>query len=319
MADGKTVNQFLALMVPSESPKTVVILAGGLGSRYNGLKQTDVLLPTGETLLEFSVFDAIQAGFDKFVVIVNPNIAQEYIERLKQIGIKKNVEMHFVRQEMNGFLPDEFTTLAKERSKPWGTGHAVLTAKSLVNEPFVVINADDFYGRASYMKIQESIVAGAIKNNHYEIIAFPVNTTLSDNGPVSRGVCTLDDQHHLIEIVEHTHIKRQGSEILSETATGTFVLKENNLVSMNFWCFHPSIFDFLQDEFLRFLQMDNASKSEFFIPSVVQQLISDHRIKVKVHPSESQWMGLTYPDDKEVLKKFLSSEIQKGRYPNQLW
>jgi len=162
-------------MAPSKPPKTVVILAGGLGSRYNGLKQTDALLATGETLLEFSIFDAIQAGFNKFVLIVNPNIAKEYIERLEQIGKKKKVEMHFVRQEMDGFLPNEFIHLAKERSKPWGTAHAVLTAKSVVNEPFVVINADDFYGRESYMKIQESITSDTIKSNRFEMIAFPLN------------------------------------------------------------------------------------------------------------------------------------------------
>ncbi|ESU27358.1 hypothetical protein FLJC2902T_20630 [Flavobacterium limnosediminis JC2902] len=277
------------------------------------------MLPTGETLLEFSIFDAIQAGFDKFVLIVNPNIAQEYIERLGRIGIKKKVEMHFVPQEMDGFLPDEYIDIGKERSKPWGTGHAVLTAKLVVNEPFVVINADDFYGRSSYMKIQESISGDVIKNNRYEMIAFPVNTTLSENGPVSRGVCTLDDQQNLIEVVEHTRIKRQGSQIISETETGNVVLKENILVSMNFWCFHPSVFDFLQEEFLRFLQQYNVSKSEFYIPAVVQQLIGSNLIKVKVHQSESQWMGLTYPDDKEVLKVFLSDEIQNGKYPSQLW
>jgi len=306
-------------MVHSKSPKTVVVLAGGLGSRYKGLKQTDALLATGESLLEFSIFDAIRAGFDKFVLIVNPNIAKEYIARLEQISTKKNVEMHFVRQEMNGFLPEEYANLAKERSKPWGTAHAVLTAKAVVNEPFVVINADDFYGQASYMKIKESMAGEFIKNNRYEMIAFPVSTTLSDNGPVSRGVCTLDNQQHLIEVVEHTHIKRQGSEIISETATGNVVLKENTLVSMNFWCFHPSVFDFLENEFLRFLQRDNVLKLEFFIPEVVQHLIRDHQIIVKVHPSESQWMGLTYPEDKYVLQTFLLNEIQKGKYPKHLW
>lgn len=305
------------MMAPFKSMKTVVILAGGLGSRYNGLKQTDALLATGETLLEFSIFDAIRAGFDKFVLIVNPNIAKEYIERLEQIGTVKKVEMHFVPQERDSFLPDEFLNIAKKRSKPWGTGHAVLTAKPVVKEPFVVINADDFYGRESYMKILESMAVDAIQSTQYEMIAFPVNTTLSENGPVSRGVCTLDEQQHLIGVVEHTHIKKQGSKIVSET--GNIVLNEMTLVSMNFWCFHPSVFDFLQDAFLRFLQMENASKTEFFIPTVVQQLISDCQIKVKVHQSESQWMGLTYPDDKEVLKAFLLNEIQKGKYPNPLW
>lgn len=309
----------MALTELSKSPKTVVILAGGLGSRYSGLKQTEALLATGETLLEFSIFDAIYAGFDKFVLIINPNIAKEYLERLAQIGNIKKVEMHFITQGMNVFLPDEFTNLTKERNKPWGTAHAVLTAKSVVKEPFVVINADDFYGRTSYTKIQKSITSDAIKNNVYEMIAFQLSKTLSENGSVSRGICTSDNQQNLIDVVEHTHIKKQGSEIVSETATGMVVLEENTLVSMNFWCFHPSVFEFLEVEFFRFLQQENASKAEFFIPTVVQHLINNHQIKVKVHPSQSQWMGLTYPKDKEVLQTFLLSEIQKGNYPNPLW
>ncbi|MGX7667982.1 sugar phosphate nucleotidyltransferase [Flavobacterium pedocola] len=316
---GKPVNLFLASMVHSNSLKTVVILAGGLGSRYNGLKQTDALLATGETLLEFSIFDAIQAGFNKFVLIVNQHIAKEYIARLVQIGATENVEMHFVRQEINGFLPDEYSDLAKERRKPWGTAHAVLTAKAVVSEPFVVINADDFYGRASYMKIKESIAFDTIKKDHYEMIAFPVSATLSKNGTVSRGICTLDNQQHLIGVVEHTRIKKQDAEIVSEIGTGNIVLKENILVSMNFWCFHPSVFDFLQHELLQFLQKGSAADSEFFIPAVVQHLVSSNRIKVKVHESESQWMGLTYPEDKSELTTFLSDEIKRGNYPNGLW
>ncbi|ESU21401.1 hypothetical protein FEDK69T_24680 [Flavobacterium enshiense DK69] len=296
-----------------------MILAGGLGSRYKGLKQTDALWTSGETLLEFSIFDAILAGFNKFVLIVNPHIAKDYFTRLEQIGIKKNVEMHFVPQEMDGFVSEKYIGLAKERSKPWGTAHAVLTAKSVVNESFVVINADDFYGRTSYIRIMESMSADTIKNDSYEMIAFPVNATLSENGPVSRGVCRVDDAYNLIEVVEHTHIQRQGSEIISETAAGTEILNEKDLVSMNFWCFHPSVFDFLQDQFLRYLQEGADLKSEFYIPEAIQNMINDHYIKVEVHQSNSQWMGLTYPEDKDVLKVFLSGEIKKGNYPAQLW
>ncbi len=296
-----------------------MILAGGLGSRYRGLKQTDALLDSGETLLEFSIFDAIRAGFNKFVLIVNPTIAKDYFALLEQIGIKNNVEMHFVPQEVDGFVPREYIGLAKERSKPWGTAHAVLTAKTLVNEPFVVINADDFYGRASYVRIMESMSDDAIKKNRYEMIAFPVSTTLSENGPVSRGVCKVDDAHNLIEVVEHTRIQRQGSEIVSEMASGKEILNENDLVSMNFWCFHPSVFDFLQDEFLRYFQKGASLKSEFYIPEAIQYMINDHHVKVKVHQSNSQWMGLTYPEDKETMKAFLFGEIKKGNYPVQLW
>lgn len=316
---GKRVNLFLVLTVHSKIPKTVVVLAGGLGSRYKGLKQTDALLASGETLLEFSMYDAIRVGFDKFVLIVNPKISEEFIERLKRIGELKNVEVCFVRQEMNGFVPDEYSNLVHERSKPWGTGHAILTAKSVVKEPFVVINADDFYGQASYLKIMESINENGIKSGQYEMIAFPVASTLSENGSVSRGICTLDKNGDLIQVVEHTQIKRQGSEIISETAAGNVALNENQLVSMNFWCFHPSVFGFLERDFLKFLQGKDVSKSEFFIPTVIQHLISNHQVKVKVHASESQWMGLTYPEDKVILKSFLLNEIEKGNYPSQLW
>lgn len=306
-------------MEHSKTPKTVVVLAGGLGSRYKGMKQTDALLATGETLLEFSMYDAMRVGFDKFVLIINPKISEEFIGRIRYIGELKNVEVCFVRQEMNGFVPDEYNNLVYERSKPWGTGHAILTAKSVVNEPFVVINADDFYGRASYLKIMESISGGAIRSDQYEMIAFPVASTLSENGSVSRGICALDGQGNLAEVVEHKHIKRRGSKIISETEGGNVVLNENQLVSMNFWCFHPSVFEFLENEFLQFLRKEEVLKSEFFIPTVVQHLISNHQVKVKVHASESQWMGLTYPEDKEMVKSFLLNEIQKGNYPSQLW
>lgn len=296
-----------------------MILAGGLGSRYKGLKQTDALWGSGETLLEFSVYDAITAGFNKFVLIVNPYIDKNYFARLEKIGVEKNIEIHFVSQEMEGFLPDEYRDLAKERSKPWGTAHAVLTAKTVVNESFVVINADDFYGRSSFVRIIKSMADDIIKSNSYEMIAFPVGSTLSENGPVSRGVCKLDDRYDLIEVTEHTHIQRQGLKIISDTDGHSEILNEKDLVSMNFWCFHPSVFDFLQDEFLRYLRKGTDMKSEFYITEAVQNMISTNHIRVKVHRANSQWMGLTYPEDRDVLKAFLLREVQKGNYPNPLW
>lgn len=298
------------------SKKTLLILAGGLGSRYKGLKQIDGILENGSPILEYSVYDALEAGFSKIVIIVNKLIPQSYIERLNTIAKEAHFELHWVYQEKDSFLGRNYDF--SQRGKPWGTGHAVLCAKNMVKEPFVMINADDFYGKEAYQLAAKEIDLH-ISDSQFGMAGYPVGSTLSGNGHVARGICTLDDENYLIRIVEQTSIRQEGDSIVyTENGKDTEV-EPNALVSMNFFIFHPEIFRHLELYFNDFLQSGPEPAEEFYIPSAVQKMIDEKKIKVLVKASPSQWMGVTYANDKDSIKDFLTAEIKRNRYPEDLW
>ncbi|MGC5745545.1 sugar phosphate nucleotidyltransferase [Chryseobacterium sp. NFX27] len=298
------------------SKKTLLILAGGLGSRYKGLKQIDGILDNGSPIMEYSLYDALEAGFSKMVVVVNRLIPQSYIDRLNIISGKADFELHWVYQEKENFLPPDFDF--SQREKPWGTGHAVLCAKNVVQEPFVMINADDFYGKEAYQLAAEEIdmhISGA----QFGMAAYPVGTTLSGNGNVARGICTLDAENYLVKIEEQTSIRKEGNLIMYTEKGKDTEIDPDALISMNFFIFHPNIFNALETYFNDFIKSDPELSEEFYIPSAVQRMIDEKKAKVLVKASPSQWMGVTYADDKSSIKDFLTSEIKKNRYPEDLW
>ncbi|MEE6127357.1 sugar phosphate nucleotidyltransferase [Chryseobacterium arthrosphaerae] len=301
------------------SKKTLLILAGGLGSRYKGLKQVDGILGNGSPILEYSVFDALEAGFSKVVIIVNRLIPESYIERLTAISEKKGFELHWVYQEMDSIPLSLHGFDSPEREKPWGTAHAVLCAKYTIQEPFVMINADDFYGKEAYQLAAHEIDHHHISASQLGMIAYPVGTTLSGNGAVARGICTLDHENELIRVDEQTSIQRINNSIIY-TENGVHVkLDPEALVSMNFFIFHPHIFCDLEAYFYDFIESEPLPNQEFYIPSAVQRMMDEGKVKVKVKTSPSQWMGVTYADDKKEIKDFLTTEIQNNRYPEDLW
>ncbi|WP_407404260.1 sugar phosphate nucleotidyltransferase [Chryseobacterium sp.] len=297
--------------------KTLLILAGGLGSRYKGLKQVDGIMDNGSPILEYSIFDALEAGFTKIVVIINRFIPESYITRLKEISEKKNFDLVFVYQDIKDFLLKDFDI--SERQKPWGTAHAILCAKNTIQEPFVIINADDFYGKEIYKLASEQINEGQISENQYELIAYPLNTTLSENGTVARGICSFDEVDNLLHIKEQTSIRTEGQKIVYSENDKTIEVDPETLVSMNYFVFHPSIFENLELYFEEFLQSKPASTQEFYIPSAVQRMINEKKVNVLLKKSPSQWMGMTYADDKNIMKNYLETQIQEKNYPEDLW
>ncbi|PQA97882.1 nucleotidyltransferase [Chryseobacterium shigense] len=298
------------------SKKTLLILAGGLGSRYKGLKQVDGILENGSPILEYSIYDALEAGFSKVVIIVNRLIPQSYIDRLNTISNVKNFELYWIFQEKESFLPKDFNFTKRE--KPWGTGHAVLCAKNSVQEPFVMINADDFYGKEAYQLASEEIDFH-ISGSQFGMAAYPVRSTLSGNGSVARGICSLDNEHDLVKIEEQTSIRREGNSIVYTENGIDIEIPSETLVSMNFFIFHPDIFNALDMYFNDFIQSDPGPSQEFYIPTAVQRMIDEKKAKVWVKASPSQWMGVTYANDKSSITDFLRSEIEKNRYPEDLW
>ncbi|WP_347217378.1 sugar phosphate nucleotidyltransferase [Chryseobacterium sp.] len=298
------------------SKKTLLILAGGLGSRYKGLKQVDGILDNGSPILEYSVYDALASGFSKVVIIVNRLIPQSYIERLNAISEAKDFELHWVHQEMDSISISDFDY--SERQKPWGTGHAVLCAKDIIREPFIMINADDFYGKEVYQLAAEGF-APYISETQFGLAAYPVETTLSGNGTVARGICTLDSENYLINVEEQTSIQKLSDSVIYTENGKNIEIAPDTLVSMNFFIFHPNIFNSLEAYFYDFIASKPGITQEFYIPSAVQRMIDEKKAKVMVKTSPSQWMGVTYADDKTNIKDFLTSEIQKNRYPADLW
>ncbi|MBS1571306.1 MAG: nucleotidyltransferase [Bacteroidetes bacterium] len=296
--------------------KTIIILAGGLGSRYQGLKQIDPILKNGSPILEYSLYDALLAGFSKIVFIINEKIPTSFLERINRIFSDKNVEIHWVYQRLDSNISD--TTKLENREKPWGTTHAVLCAKDIVNEPFIVINADDFYGRETYKKASLLIDEGKISEQQSCLLAFPIQHTLSENGAVSRGICTINNLGLLSKIEEKTHIFKKDNGIFFEENHQDFTIPINTLVSMNFWIFHPSIFIHLEKHFNEFLKT-YKNQEECYLPSVVQKMIENHETEVLVKASPSEWMGVTYPADKIILKEYIENLIHQKKYPFLLW
>lgn len=292
-------------------------MAGGLGSRYKGLKQVDGILDNGSPLLEYSLYDALEAGFNKIIIVINRFVPESYIDRLNKISKDKNFELYWVYQDIEKYVPENFDYA--ERHKPWGTGHAVLCAKDIIHEPFLMINADDFYGKENYQLASDEISSGNISKKRFELIAYPVKSTLSDNGHVARGICVLDSKNFLMDVTEQTSIRKENETVIYTENGRDFEISSGTLVSMNFLLFHPKIFDFLAVYFQDFIKANPSPTSEFYIPDALQKMINQHEIDILVKTSSSIWKGMTYPEDKIILKNFLEKEIENKKYPKNLW
>ena len=295
---------------------TLLILAAGMGSRFGGLKQIEPIGPNGETLLEYSVFDAIRAGFGKVVFVIRKSFAADFIARFED-NLKNKIEMNYVFQEPDD-LPEGYR-LPDERKKPWGTGHAILMAKNVIHEPFAAINADDFYGAPAFQEIVR-FFRQEVSENTYAMIGYLLKNTLSEFGTVSRGICKTDENGYLLEISERTKISREGDSIIYSDGKIQTRLEENTPVSMNFWGFHPSLFSHLESLFRSFLDENiHLPKSEFYIPSVVFDLIKSGTARSKVLHADSPWFGVTYPEDKSFVVEQIRKLTDQGIYPEKLW
>ena len=291
-------------------------MAGGLGSRYKGLKQIDGILPNNSTILEYSMYDGMQSGFNKFVFIINKHIPETFIEKVSGILDNLKYDYHWIVQDLDKFVT--IPSLVENREKPWGTGHAVLCSKDVINEPFIVINADDFYGTDAYVKASQ-LIDEQISETNYALIPFSLKNTLSKNGSVSRGLCQFDDTGKLADIEEITDILSDSDEIYFVKDGERQPLPPDSLVSMNFWIFHPSIFPHLETGFQKFLEREPAIKAEFFLPSLVDDLVKNNQVEVQSLATDALWKGVTYPDDKIELQEFLTQQTENNQYPEFLW
>ena len=294
----------------------LVLLAAGMGSRYGGLKQLDPMGPNGETLMDYSIFDAIRANFSKVVFIIRHDIEELF---KTQIGSKyeKYIPVEYAFQALDD-LPQGFK-VPEGRVKPWGTGHAVYAARNVVKGPFVLINADDFYGQDGYAKLGEFLSNGV--GNEFAMCGFLMKNTVSENGSVSRGICDIDANGNLVNVVEHTKIIKENGKYISCLDDGSRVeFPADTVVSMNMWGFQDSLFDHLEELFIEFLkEKGNELKSEFYIPFVVDTLVKAGKCSAKVLISESAWFGITYQEDKPEVQKNLQKLIADGVYPAKLF
>jgi len=294
---------------------TLVILAAGMASRYGSMKQVQGFGPGGETIMDYSIYDAIRAGFGKIVFIIRRDFENDF-RRIFDPKLKNRIAVDYVFQEMDAFL--DGYKVPPERTKPWGTAHAVLCAKNAVREPFAVINADDFYGRNAFEK-----AIGFLKSecnpDLYAIIGYELVKTLSDNGTVNRGVCQVDDKGNLSSIVERINIEMKNGKIICDDGKEPKVFSPNTPVSMNFWCFDPSVFPYTEKIFKQFLAENGRNpKSEFFIPIVADQFIKEGGI-IKVISTPALWFGVTYKEDAPEVEKSLNDLVKKGEYAERLW
>ncbi|GBU06720.1 nucleotidyltransferase [Bacteroidales bacterium] len=298
---------------------TLFVLAAGMGSRYGGLKQLDGLGPNGETIMDYSIYDAIRSGFGKVVFVIRRSFEQDFRDKI----IKKyqgQIAVELVFQELD-HLPKGFV-VNPERSKPWGTNHAVMMGKDVIKEPFAVINADDFYGRESFKVLADYLLTMQGKQNDYCMIGYRVGNTLSESGSVARGVCEKDDKGCLSSVVERTFVVRDSDgQIKYKDYKETMQpLEENTPVSMNMWGFTPEYFQYSENDFSIFLEENKENlKAEFFIPLVVNNLIVSKKVTVKVLDTSSKWFGVTYAEDREGVVQKIHALIEAGEYPAKLW
>ncbi len=294
---------------------TLLILAAGMASRYGSMKQIQSFGPSGETIMDYSIYDAIKAGFNKIVFIIRKDFAEDF-KQIFDPKLKGKIATDYVYQDLDDNT-EEFIIPA-DRKKPWGTAHAILSAKDAVSEPFAVINADDFYGRDAFTKAV-AFLNNEVAENKQCIIGYQLSKTLSEHGTVSRGVCEVDSEGNLVSIQERTKIYRENDKIVFEEADGKHEVSQDAKVSMNFWGFHPSIFSFIENLFRQFLKENiNDPKAEFFIPIIGDAFIKEKGI-IKVIPTSAQWFGVTYKEDAPVVKKDIEALVNGGAYPSSLW
>lgn len=300
-----------------------------MGSRYGGLKQIDPVGPAGESILDYSIYDAIRAGMGRVVFVTRRDIESEF-RRVVGRRIEEQIEVAYACQELETDVGDHVPPPG--RTRPWGTGHAVLAAQPLVNEPFAVVNADDFYGRTSFVMVAEHLSAAGHQDtdrggsdredsDEHAIVGFTLDRTLSDAGSVSRGVCTCDGDQRLVEVVERTRIERSGAAVQYIDDDGkAWPLSPKSTVSMNMWGFGHSIFGLLKSAFVQFIEEHGSSTSaEFGLPVAVNEIICAGRARVRVVPTTETWCGITYPQDKLLVERRIQAAVDQGEYPSPLW
>lgn len=295
---------------------TLLILAAGMASRYGSMKQIDGFGPNGETIIDYSIYDAIKAGFGKVVFIIK----EEYVENFKAIfdaKLEGKIETDYVFQNFD--LKQYGIDIEIERTKPWGTAHAVLAARHAIKEPFCVINADDFYGLDAYEKMVKFLTT-EVTGSNYSMIGYEIGKTLSDYGSVSRGVCKVSADGYLEEIIERTKVVREGEAIVYEEEEKQYPLSLDTRVSMNFWGFTPEMFKISEELFRDFAHANKDNpKAEFFIPLVADSLLSSETADFKVVPTDSKWFGVTYKEDKPIVQACIDQLVKDGVYPENLW
>ncbi len=300
-----------------EAKLSLVVMAAGLGSRFGGLKQLEPVGPSGEFILEYSVYDAWKSGFSELIIIIKEENRELFHEAIGS-KIMKFMDVRYVYQNTRD-LPDEFKSSekCKSREKPWGTGHAVLAAREAIKHPFMVINADDFYGKETFSEMAR--ILSGLTDGRGAFVSFPLERTMSRSGGVSRGLCNVDELGFLTGVIEHTDIRYAGDRILSY-GEKTVELMPDTQVSMNVWGFRPSMLPLLSEEFSGFLEhIGDPEKEEFQLPSAVNTMIRKGRISVVSGKSPEKWYGITYKEDKDTVKQGIKEQIILGRYKERLW
>ncbi len=301
----------------SQHKPTLVILAAGMGSRYGGLKQIDAFTPEGDTIIDFSLYDALEAGFGKFVFIIRKSFEKEFKEIFNK-KLEGKAEVAYVYQELEN-VPEPY--INPERTKPWGTGHALLMTKEVVQENFAIINADDFYGKEAFHVMAKSLMATDANSYNFNMIAYLLKNTVSDHGFVSRGECEVNAEGYLTGVTERTHIEKTDKGLFRKDDEGTLIpIEEDTVVSMNFWGFTPKCFEFGAALFETFLEENKENlKAEFFLPSVVNEILQSGNATVEVLKSDAQWFGVTYKEDKEIVQTAIGALKKDKQYPKYLW
>ncbi len=296
---------------------TLVLMAAGMGSRYGGLKQIDPVGPSGEIVMDYSVYDAIQAGFGKVVFIIRPDIEEVFKEKIGA-RFKDKIETAYAFQTLEN-IPEGFS-IPEGRVKPWGTGQAVLVAREHVTGPFAVLNADDFYGRASFKVLADELSATSVDSTDSCMVGFYIKNTISPNGGVTRGQCLVKDEY-LQSVIERFEIERKEDGVIRFNDDGELQeMADGEFTSMNMWGFTPHLFDYLEKDFVNFLTEEGGEmKSEYLLPTIIDQMIQEGATRAKVLPTDEKWMGVTYPDDKPLVMAGIRALVDKGLYPENLW
>lgn len=297
---------------------TLVVMAAGIGSRFGGgIKQLEPVGPNGEIIMDYSIKDAMAAGFDKVVFVIRKDLEKDFKEIIGN-RIEEIIDVAYAYQELED-IPEEFRETFKERTKPWGTGQAILCCKDVVKEPFLVINADDYYGKQAYVEAYHELTGPQTEvpgKLNISMVGFVLKNTLSENGGVTRGVCKVDENHMLKEIVETKNIVKagEGAKIVSEE--GEREIDINSAVSMNMWGLYPDFFDVLEKGFTEFLAGLNATerKEEYLLPTIIGGLLKEQKVQVKVLESKDKWFGVTYKEDKESVVQAIQKLVQDGEY-----
>lgn len=301
----------------SEIKPTLVVLAAGMGSRYGGLKQLDTFTESGATIIDFSIYDALDAGFEKFVFIIRRSFEEEF-KTLFSKKLEGRAQVDFVFQETEK-VPEKY--LNPKRTKPWGTAHALLMAKDVLTDNFAIINADDFYGKEAFRLMADTLRKTDRESYQFNMMAYLLKNTISEHGFVSRGECQVDDSGFLTDVTERVHIEKVNGQLIRKDEHGSLVpIDENTIVSMNFWGFTLKYFEFGVELFEEFLEENREDlKAEFYIPSVVQEILKSGKATVEVLKSNAKWFGVTYKEDKEMVSQEIDRLFRQKIYPSNLW